>query len=96
MIATLGTANLGGIDPLSEIGVICAKAGMWLHIGGADAGGYIYSKEFRSTKLKGIENCDSFCFGGATLGIASSACILVSRTDKNSLFKDVRVLVEFD
>ncbi|XP_015589121.1 histidine decarboxylase [Cephus cinctus] len=59
--ATLGTTGACSFDNLKEIGPICGKNGLWLHIDAAYAGSAFVCPEFRSW-LQGIEYADSFAF----------------------------------
>ncbi|XP_037689938.1 histidine decarboxylase [Choloepus didactylus] len=59
--ATLGTTGVCAFDCLSELGPLCAKEGLWLHIDAAYAGTAFLCPEFRGF-LKGIEYADSFTF----------------------------------
>ncbi|CAK6432247.1 unnamed protein product [Pipistrellus nathusii] len=59
--ATLGTTGVCAFDCLSELGPICAREGLWLHIDAAYAGTAFLCPEFRGF-LKGIEFADSFTF----------------------------------
>ncbi|XP_048187661.1 histidine decarboxylase [Perognathus longimembris pacificus] len=59
--ATLGTTGVCAFDSLSELGPICAREGLWLHIDAAYAGTAFLCPEFRGF-LKGIEYADSFTF----------------------------------
>ncbi|XP_063104628.1 histidine decarboxylase isoform X2 [Cavia porcellus] len=59
--ATLGTTGVCAFDCLSELGPICAKEGLWLHIDAAYAGTAFLCPEFRDF-LKGIDFADSFTF----------------------------------
>ncbi|XP_012264934.2 histidine decarboxylase [Athalia rosae] len=59
--ATLGTTGACSFDNLKEIGPICVKNGLWLHIDAAYAGSAFVCPEFRSW-LQGIEYTDSFAF----------------------------------
>ncbi|XP_004687864.1 PREDICTED: histidine decarboxylase isoform X2 [Condylura cristata] len=59
--ATLGTTGVCAFDCLSELGPICAREGVWLHIDAAYAGTAFLCPEFRGF-LKGVEYADSFTF----------------------------------
>ncbi|KAG5206694.1 hypothetical protein JEQ12_018267 [Ovis aries] len=59
--ATLGTTGVCAFDCLSELGPICAREQLWLHIDAAYAGTAFLCPEFRGF-LKGIEYADSFTF----------------------------------
>ena len=83
--ATVGTTVMGAIDPISEIGAICKKYNIWLHIDGAYLGTVIFSKKYKHL-IEGIEKSDSFCFNAhKTLGTPLSTSILVVK-DKKDLF----------
>ncbi|KAK0089061.1 hypothetical protein PV326_004612 [Microctonus aethiopoides] len=59
--ATLGTTGACSFDNLQEIGPICAKYCLWLHIDAAYAGSAFICPEFRGW-LRGIEFADSIAF----------------------------------
>jgi L-2,4-diaminobutyrate decarboxylase len=56
--ATAGTTDFGAIDPLDELGSICARAGVWLHVDAAYGCGLLASRRRRHL-LAGIERADS-------------------------------------
>ncbi|MFJ1746140.1 pyridoxal phosphate-dependent decarboxylase family protein [Streptomyces sp. NPDC088116] len=58
VVATAGTTDFGSIDPLPEIGALCAQYGTWLHVDAAYGCGLLASTTRRSL-LDGIENADS-------------------------------------
>lgn len=58
-VATLGTTETCAFDNLLEIGPICRKNKIWLHIDAAYAGSALCCPEFRSM-MPGIEFGDSF------------------------------------
>jgi len=41
--ATVGTTVEGNIDPVTEIGRICKKHGVWLHADAAFGGAFLFS-----------------------------------------------------
>ncbi|MCO5988087.1 aspartate aminotransferase family protein [Actinoallomurus spadix] len=57
VVATAGTTDFGGIDPLPEIAELCARAGVWLHVDAAYGCGLLVSR--RRHLLDGVERADS-------------------------------------
>ena len=60
-VATLGTTGSTAIDPLPEIGVLCKKYNMWVHVDAAWAGTAMVLPEYRWMN-EGLELADSFVF----------------------------------
>uniref|UniRef100_A0A2K6UGS6 Aromatic-L-amino-acid decarboxylase n=1 Tax=Saimiri boliviensis boliviensis TaxID=39432 RepID=A0A2K6UGS6_SAIBB len=61
VVATLGTTTCCSFDNLLEVGPICNKEDVWLHIDAAYAGSAFICPEFRPL-LNGVEFADSFNF----------------------------------
>ncbi|CAG9772026.1 unnamed protein product [Ceutorhynchus assimilis] len=61
VVASLGTTGTCAMDNVEELGEICLKQGMWLHVDAAYAGTALACPEYRYL-LKGIEYVDSFNF----------------------------------
>lgn len=61
VVITLGTTGTGAMDPLAEIGEICRREGVYLHVDAAWAGSALILPEYRCL-LDGIEHADSFVF----------------------------------
>jgi aromatic-L-amino-acid decarboxylase len=59
VVATVGTTGSTAIDPLKEIGQVCDRQGVWLHVDAAHAGTALICPEFR-WMVDGIEHADSF------------------------------------
>lgn len=59
--ATVGTTSTLAFDPLSAIGEVCRREGLWLHVDAALAGTAAVCPEYRSL-LDGLEFADSYCF----------------------------------
>ena len=61
VVITLGTTGTGAMDPLAEIGEICRRENIYLHVDAAWAGSALILPEYRRL-LNGIEHADSFVF----------------------------------
>ena len=61
MIATLGTTSCCSYDNILELGPVCQRERVWLHIDAAYAGSSFICPEYRPI-LNGVENADSFNF----------------------------------
>ncbi|XP_025833652.1 alpha-methyldopa hypersensitive protein-like [Agrilus planipennis] len=59
VVATLGSTGTCAFDKLEEIGPICKKEGVWLHIDAAYAGTAFVCPEYRPL-MKGVHYADSF------------------------------------
>ena len=58
VVGSAGTTDTGTVDPLSEIGEICATNELWLHVDGA-YGGFFQLTDRGRSRLAGIERADS-------------------------------------
>ncbi|XP_034237668.1 aromatic-L-amino-acid decarboxylase-like [Thrips palmi] len=59
VVATLGTTGTCAFDNLEELGPVCNREGLWLHIDAAYAGSAYVCPELRQT-MAGVEFADSF------------------------------------
>ncbi len=59
VVATVGTTGSTAIDPLREIGEVCTRQGVWLHVDAAHAGTALLCPELR-WMVEGVEHADSF------------------------------------
>ena len=59
VVATIGTTSSTAVDPLAEIGRICRRQDVWLHVDAAFAGSACILPEMRGF-LEGAEFMDSF------------------------------------
>lgn len=59
--ATIGTTSTTAIDPVAEIGAICRKSGVWLHIDAAFAGVAAVSPGLRWINDGVADFADSYC-----------------------------------
>lgn len=58
VVASAGTTDVGAIDPLTEIGEIAKKYGLWYHVDAAYGGFFALTDEGKE-KLRGMEMSDS-------------------------------------
>ncbi|KAM4856735.1 aromatic-L-amino-acid decarboxylase [Urocitellus parryii] len=89
VVATLGTTSCCSFDNLLEVGPICKKEDMWLHIDSAYAGSAFICPEFRHL-LNGVEFADSFNFNPhkwLLVNFDCSAMWVKKRTDLTGAFK---------
>lgn len=61
VVATLGTTSSTAVDPIAEIGKICRRHSLWLHVDAAFAGSAAILPEMK-WMLEGAEHMDSFVF----------------------------------
>ncbi|KAL3862000.1 hypothetical protein ACJMK2_008006 [Sinanodonta woodiana] len=88
--ATLGTTACCSFDNILEIGQVCAKENVWLHIDAAYAGNALICPEFQYL-IKGIENANSFNFNPNKWMLVNFDCSLMWVRDKDSLTSAVTV-----
>ncbi|XP_004839912.1 aromatic-L-amino-acid decarboxylase isoform X2 [Heterocephalus glaber] len=89
VVATLGTTNCCSFDNLLEVGPLCNKERVWLHIDAAYAGSAFICPEFRHL-LDGVEFADSFNFNPhkwLLVNFDCSAMWVKQRTDLIGAFK---------
>ena len=92
--ATVGTTSSNAIDPLAEIGRICKKHKIWLHVDAAMAGTAAICPEFRHIH-KGLELADSYCFNPHKWMFTNLDCDIFYVADKNSLIRTLTVMPEY-
>nr|BAF73419.1 aromatic amino acid decarboxylase [Dugesia japonica] len=85
-VATLGTTGSCAFDNLEEIGPICKKYNIWLHVDAAYAGSAMICPEYRHL-LNGIEFAMSFVFNPHKWMLVNLDCCAV-------WFKDSRFVVD--
>jgi len=94
VIATLGTTSTTAIDPLPEIGDLCRRHGIWLHVDAAFAGTALFLPEYRWMG-KGIENVDSFVFNPHKWLFTNFDCSAYFVKDKEALIRTFEILPEY-
>lgn len=85
-VATLGTTPTCAFDNLEELGPICNKENLWLHIDAAYAGTAFICPEYRYL-MKGVELADSFNFNPHKWMLVNFDCSAM-------WIKDAKYLVE--
>ncbi|PIO68145.1 pyridoxal-dependent decarboxylase domain protein [Teladorsagia circumcincta] len=73
MIATIGTTSSCGMDRLDELGPICNRESIYLHVDAAYAGSFLICPEFRYLS-KGIELVDSYNFNAHKAMLTNFDC----------------------
>jgi aromatic-L-amino-acid decarboxylase len=61
VVATVGTTSTTSVDPISEIGAVCRREELWLHVDAAYAGSAAFCPEHRWI-FDGAEAADSIVF----------------------------------
>lgn len=87
--ATLGTTSCCSFDALYEIGPLCQREELWLHVDAAYAGNAFICPEFKHL-LKGIEHAMSFNFNPNKWMLVNFDCSLMWVKDR---FKLTQALV---
>lgn len=70
VVASVGTADTGAIDPLRDIGNACRRRGSWLHVDAAGGGAALFSDRLRPL-LDGVELADSVTIELPELGAST-------------------------
>lgn len=92
--ATVGTTSCGSIDPLPEIGEICRRYGLWMHVDGAMAGTAALCPEFRHIHT-GLEAADSYCFNPHKWMFCNFDCDCFFVADRQALIQTLSILPEY-
>jgi len=92
--ATVGSTSTNAIDPLPEIGKICQKYELWLHIDAAMSGTAAICPEYRYI-LKGVELADSFSFNPHKWMFTNFDCNCFYVADRTVLIKTLSILPEY-
>ncbi len=94
VIATIGTTGTTAIDPVKEIGEICKKYGLWLHVDAAMGGTALILPEFR-WMTGGCENIDSFVFNPHKWMFTNFDCSAFFTRHAASLIRTFEILPEY-
>ncbi len=94
VVAALGTTGSTAIDPLEEIGKICHRHKLWLHVDAAFAGSALLIPELRGM-IDGIEYVDTFVFNPHKWMFTNFDCSAYFVKDRNALVKTFEILPEY-
>ncbi len=94
VVATIGTTSTTAVDPLSDIGAICAEHGVWLHVDAAYAGAAAVCPELRWSHV-GLEYADSYCFDPHKWLLTGFDCDAFWVADRRELVEALTVLPEY-
>lgn len=92
--ATVGTTSSNAIDPVPEIGKICRRHGVWLHIDAAMSGTAAVCPEFRHIH-RGLELADSYTFNPHKWMFTNFDCNCFFVADRRALIQTLSVLPEY-
>ena len=92
--ATVGTTSSNAIDPLPEIGPLCQKEGVWLHVDSAMAGTAALCPEFRHINA-GLEFADSYCFNPHKWMFTNFDCDCFYVAQRKALIEALSILPDY-
>jgi aromatic-L-amino-acid decarboxylase len=92
--ATVGTTSSLAVDPVREIGRICRREKIWLHVDAAMAGTAALCPEFRQIN-DGVELADSYCFNPHKWMFTNFDCDCFYVADRAALIRTLTVLPEY-
>jgi aromatic-L-amino-acid/L-tryptophan decarboxylase len=92
--ATTGTTSAMAFDPLPEIGAICQKHHLWLHVDAAMAGTAALCPEFRWVH-DGLELADSYCFNPHKWMLTNFDCTAFYVRERKALTDALSIVPEY-
>jgi len=92
--ATVGTTSSNAFDPLRQIGPICRKNDVWLHVDAAMSGSAAICPEFRWIH-EGLEFADSYLFNPHKWMFTNFDCDCFWVADRKALIQTLSVLPEY-
>jgi len=92
--ATVGTTSSNAMDPVSAIGEVCRKNGLWLHVDAAMSGTAMVCPEFRLLQ-NGVEFADSYNFNPHKWMGANFDCSCFWVADRKALIQTLSILPEY-
>lgn len=94
VIATIGTTGSTAVDPVKEIGEICARYDIFLHVDAAYAGTALLLPEKRWLN-EGIEHADSFVFNPHKWMFTNFDCSAFYVQDEALLVRTFEIMPEY-
>jgi aromatic-L-amino-acid decarboxylase len=94
VVATVGTTSSTAIDPLEDIGRICRRHDIWLHVDAAFAGTAAILPEKRDI-LNGVEYADSFVFNPHKWMLTNFDCSAYFVRDPGALIQTFEIHPEY-
>jgi aromatic-L-amino-acid decarboxylase len=94
VIATIGTTGSTAVDPIDDIGRLCEKYNIWLHVDAALAGTALVLPEYR-WMTDGVERADSFVFNPHKWMFTNFDSSAYFVKDRESLIKTFEILPEY-
>ncbi|CAD5217443.1 unnamed protein product [Bursaphelenchus okinawaensis] len=94
VVATMGTTSTCAVDFLTELGPICNKENIWLHVDAAYAGSFLLCPEFRWMS-EGMEMVDSFNFNPHKAMMINFDCSPMWFKDATEAIKHFNVDAEY-
>ncbi len=92
--ATVGTTSSLAVDPVSEIGRLCRRERLWLHVDAAMAGIAALCPEHRHLH-DGLELADSYCVNPHKWMLTNFDCDCFYVADREPLLRALTVLPEY-
>ncbi|MHA2244228.1 MAG: pyridoxal phosphate-dependent decarboxylase family protein [Candidatus Hodarchaeales archaeon] len=94
VVATIGTTGSTAIDPLKQIGEICSKYKIWLHVDAALAGTALLLPEYHKM-IEGIEYADTFVFNPHKWMFTNFDCSAYFIKDPEALVHTFEIFPEY-
>ncbi len=94
VVATVGTTSSNALDPLPEIGAVCRRYGLWLHVDGAMSGTAALCPEVRYIH-EGLELADSYAFNPHKWMFTNFDCDCFFVADRAALIRTLSILPEY-
>ncbi|MGH3319463.1 MAG: pyridoxal-dependent decarboxylase [Streptosporangiaceae bacterium] len=95
VVAAIGTTSTCAIDPLTEVGPVCAEWGVWLHVDAAYAGVAAVCPELRQLNDGVAAYADSYCTNPHKWLLTNFDCDAFWVADRASLVGALSVLPEY-